>query len=417
MTECSICVETFNKTVHTKCECPHCNYLFCRTCIQTYILTIESYAISCMNCKKNWTLDTLDTYITKSFRNKELKEHREKVLIDRERSLLPATLPEVARFRKIKEHEEQLKKFGEEHRELLRKINAVNDALFSLKYRKVVPEKTTVHFSIHCPVNECKGFIESTSWECGLCKVSVCKKCHECKTDEEHICIEANVETAKLIKKDSKTCPGCATLIFKISGCNQMWCTQCHTTFLWTTGAIVQGNIHNPHYYEWMRTHNRGGHRTFGDVPCGGIISLYQLRNLLKNIPNTEFIFEAHRVLLEINEDELPRYRTDNVNDNQDLRVQFLMDKITEDTFKSTLQKREKKTIRCREIYDVLQMYVFTSVDLFNNLVMNLQTTLTTFEEDTTTIRNFANIQFEKISKRYNCVVPLLRSSFCTTKY
>jgi hypothetical protein len=368
-----------------------------------------------MNCKKNWILDTLDTYITKSFRNKELKEHREKVLIDRERSLLPATIPEVARFKKIKEHEEQLRKYGEEQRELSRKIVDVTNALFSLKYRKA--PQITAHFSIHCPANKCKGFIESTTWECGLCKASVCKKCHECKTDEDHTCIEANVETAKLIKKDSKTCPGCSTLIFKISGCNQMWCTQCHTTFLWTTGAIVQGNIHNPHYYEWMRTHNRGGGpRTVGDVPCGGIISLYQLRSLLKNIPKTEFIFEIHRVLLEIN-DELPRYRTDNVNDNQDLRVQFLMDKITEDDFKSTLQKREKKTIRCREIYDVLQMYVFTSIDLFNNLLMDLQTALSTFEEDTDTLRNFANIQFAKISKRYNCVVPLLTSSFSTTKY
>ena len=122
-------------------------------------------------------------------------------------------------------------------------------------------------------------------------------------------------------------------------------------------------------------------------------------------------------MLLEINEDELPRYRTDNVNDNQDLRVQFLMDKITEDDFKSTLQKREKKSIRCREIYDVLQMYVFTSIDLFNNLLMDLQTALSTFEEDTVTLRNFANIQFAKISKRYNCVVPLLTSSFSTTKY
>jgi hypothetical protein len=152
-----------------------------------------------MNCKKNWTLDTLDTYITKSFRNKELKEHREKVLIDRERSLLPATIPEVARFKKIKEHEEQLRKYGEEHREISRKINDVTDALFSLKYHKA--PKITAHFSIHCPANKCKGFIESTSWECGLCKASVCKKCHECKTDEDHTCIEANVETAKLIKK------------------------------------------------------------------------------------------------------------------------------------------------------------------------------------------------------------------------
>lgn len=412
MTECSICVEVFNKTVHTICVCPHCNYSFCRKCIQTYILTIESYSISCMNCKKNWTVDTIDSYITKTFLNNQLKEHREKFLIDRERSLLPATLPEAYRISELKKHHEQLNVYRKKVREHSMRIYELNNNI------KPIAKTTTVHFTIHCPVENCKGFIESTKWECGLCKAIVCKKCHECKNDDRHECNEANVETATLIKKDSKPCPGCSTLIFKISGCNQMWCTQCHTTFLWTTGAIVDGAIHNPHYYEWMRTHGGTPRRTVGDVQCGGIISLRQLRNILKNSENLEFVYDSHRIVVAIQTECLPYYRTDNVTNNQDLRVQFLLNEITEDQFRSILQKREKKTLRYSEIYDVLQMYLFTNIDLFNNLTIDLIATLATFKDDVNALRDFANVQFEKISKRYNSVVPIIQNNdVVTIKY
>jgi hypothetical protein len=35
-----------------------------------------------------------------------------------------------------------------------------------------------------------------------------------------------------------------------------MWCVKCHTAFCWNTG-IIETQIHNPHYYEWMRSQKR----------------------------------------------------------------------------------------------------------------------------------------------------------------
>ena len=72
-----------------------------------------------------------------------------------------------------------------------------------------------------------------------------------------------------MLAKDSKPCPKCQSLIFKINGCDQMWCTQCHTAFSWKTGKLEK-NIHNPHFYEWQRKNGGGAApRNPGDFECG----------------------------------------------------------------------------------------------------------------------------------------------------
>jgi hypothetical protein len=109
-----------------------------------------------------------------------------------------------------------------------------------------------------CPLNDCKGFLKS-NWACGLCDKTVCSRCF-LEKNSGHECNKDDVETAKLIKKETRECPGCNIRIFKIDGCNQMWCVECHTTFDWVTGNIVTSKTHNPHYYEWLR-------KTQGSVP------------------------------------------------------------------------------------------------------------------------------------------------------
>ena len=66
-----------------------------------------------------------------------------------------------------------------------------------------------------CPIEDCRGFL-STQWNCGTCEAKICCKCNERKT-EDHVCNPDNVQTMELLKKDSKPCPKCQSLIFKIS--------------------------------------------------------------------------------------------------------------------------------------------------------------------------------------------------------
>ena len=133
-----------------------------------------------------------------------------------------------------------------------------------------------------------------------MCDSHVCKKCFEIKEIKEtkcngesksskveynHSCKEESIESFKLIKKETKPCPNCSTRIFKISGCDQMWCTQCHTTFSWITGLEVTGNIHNPHYYEWKKNNvETVDLRNVGEVLCGGIPDLNIISNISRNI-------------------------------------------------------------------------------------------------------------------------------------
>ena len=73
-----------------------------------------------------------------------------------------------------------------------------------------------------CPTEVCKGFMNE-DWFCGLCDRHFCEHCNE-QLGEGHTCDPDAVKTMELLKKDTKPCPKCGTMIQKLSGCAQMWC-------------------------------------------------------------------------------------------------------------------------------------------------------------------------------------------------
>lgn len=402
---CSICCENFNKTSRKATVCGSCNLQCCQACQKHYLLesTVDAH---CMGCRKGFTRDALATMLSKAFVATDYKKHRENILFEREKCLMPATQLEVERDLHIESLKVNLTQIrcarsamkkasldmtvSEEDKTSLRaeiemldkEIQALSGEIWVLNRRVKVEEEVVVAVK-KCPNDECKGFLNK-DWECGLCNTHLCKHCHTVLGEGEHTCKPEDIETAKLLAKETKDCPACGTTIFKISGCDQMWCTQCHTAFSWNTLKIEKGVIHNPHFYEYQRQTNGGlAPRVPGDVPGG---NCQELPHILTALPvwrrtykgdKLNFLMSLHCTINHFRYvvlgDRFGVRPAEAHVENRDLRKKYLRNLMSEDTFKNKIQRREKERMLEMECDQVLEMFVTCVKDLM----------LKSFEEDT----------------------------------
>jgi hypothetical protein len=213
-----------------------------------------------------------------------------------------------------------------------------------------------------CGDPECRGFL-STRWKCGLCEKTTCLDCHEVKVEDEtqiHTCDVDCVATIKLLKTDTRNCPSCQASIFKIDGCDQMWCTMCKTGFSWATGKIEM-KLHNPHYYEWRRQ-NGGLDREPGDVPrcdtpqdiVNRIINYYNMDDTILE----DQIIELCRRCIHISAYNTNPTPPDFEND----RIRYLNNDINAEMFKNNLVRANKAYSKKHEIYAVYELLRFCDV-------------------------------------------------------
>ena len=398
---CNICIEKYNKSSRLEVICDYCDYSVCRKCCETYNLGNQEKA-HCMNCKKEWNRKILVNKFSKKFVDKDYKQHRERCLLESERALLPATQPLVEEIRRKKIIKDEMRKIKDEIRNLTRRYIVLEG---ELRNNNNVEKESRV-FIRHCPNGECNGFL-SNQWKCGLCEMWACSNCHEVKgktRDVEHVCRQENIETAKLIEKETRPCPSCASPIFKIDGCNQIWCTQCHTAFSWTTGKI-ETTVHNPHYYEWLRKSGRENERNPLELQCGREIDNNFVRKLSRMNGDNDAL-DTCRGLIHMRLVEVPRYTGDRLRNNENLRVRFMMKEITEDKFKSLLQKRDKDTNKKHEISNVLGMYLISATDIMYRYIDELKNgkcEFKTYDAELLGLRKYANQCLKDISDVYNC--------------
>jgi len=418
--ECNICCEKFNKINHKKAVCPFCDFDVCRECVQTNLLNSVNDP-KCMNCSRAWSREVLDTACTKVFRDGKFRQHRENILLEREKCFLPEAILEVAKIREIRKIDERVDELKHQIIELSRNIRTLEITKNNIQARPACADKR--EFIRKCPVTDCRGFL-STRWKCEVCENNICKECNEILADN-HTCDPNNVETVKLLKKDTKSCPGCGEMIFKISGCSQMWCPSCHVAFDWVTLRIEKGRIHNPHHYEFMRRNNTLT-REPGDIPCGGLPDYQFVAQKLwprayyrqarqgfppTASPDTVTVANIHQLVSHIDNYEIHRNFRDAPVDTMPLRIKYLMNDITEDQLKSQLQRIEKQREKQRDIRDVLRMFCDVMSDIFRQFVMDaieIQTVIDTYEH----LRGYTKETFETIHKRYNCATPLFTDRY-----
>jgi len=439
--------------------------------VRAYLLTTVELP-HCMKCRARWERDTLMKATLSSYVNGAYKKHRATILFDVEKSRLPEAMGAVQNYLKVPQ-------LTQERTELRKRYQALRSEVIWVKERerlcginlarakvgddfiqpgvKKAPAKV---FKQACPAEGCRGFL-STAWKCGLCASWVCSKCFALKgleKDDGHECNPDDVKSADLIRSKTKNCPSCAVPIEKISGCDQMWCTQCRVAFSWRTGQRVNGIVHNPHFYNWQA--QNGGDNAPpaapGAVVCGGMPTPWALRNALRNhfrsrpseaaggggggggrgqlvAPTkkggdsiTGKIQQLHRqtrhfagwVLADL------RARVNRMTDNRHLRIRFLAGEINKKEFQSQLMRRDKqheKNLAILQIYELMNTVFTESIRDITEVVsqfthVNAQT-MKRFQENMTrceNLRKYANKELTKISVLYSQTVKLLNSSYVT---
>jgi hypothetical protein len=341
---------------------------------------------ACMNkdCQKEWTRKFVVNTFPNSWVSNAWKNMNAKVGVDKETALLPATMGVVAEIKAKDILRARIIENKERQRALVRQQWALQVQLRN--GGDVIAEKS-VSNGRKCPDSDCRGFL-STQWKCGLCEKWACNECHVIKgdtRDADHTCDPDTLATAQLLSKDTKSCPKCSTPIHKIEGCDQMWCTQCHTGFSWRRGTI-ENSIHNPHYYEWQRQNNGGrAPRNAGDFECGRDISgrnvIAFLSRALSKLQNMDFIkkdiLQIIRNTVHLQQVDAQRFRTVNEDINQDARVKYITKEYTDKKFASIIHKNNKATAKKLDIFNVIQLQYQGVTDIVFRMIDVLKPTQT----------------------------------------
>ena len=419
-----------------------------------------------MNCRAPWDRAFLDSKMNRSWLDGDYKRHRQALLLDKERSLLPATQPAVEhevecrkRGALIAELGEKSTVLGDQIRELTKSIDTLSNEsyacrmeLYSEKNPETIKELTEknkalneaeqtlqkqkydvwheqdklwkeshVHhqfikgpkvkkerraFVAACPAAGCRGFL-STAYKCGTCQVHFCSACREPKpSNEEHTCDPALVATIKAILADSKACPACGVSISRVSGCDQMYCTQCDTPFSYSTGAIIKGVIHNPHYFERM-------HAAAANALTAGGCGVWPpppQRSTNPTIARCYRIPVYYQAGLHVQEVVLREELRLEEPDNTDLRVKYLLKDLSETEFSQKLQQRDKVLQFKRDLRGPLELFVITTLEFFQSLDLDPPTEgMALYYRESAyrkSVEDLINAPLQMIANRYGRKVP-----------
>jgi hypothetical protein len=411
-----------------------------------------------MSCSDVWSREFIVDGLCRSFVYGPWKNYKEGLLLETEKARLVEDVENAARVKQRSALRLNKSTIREQIRKLQQQHRRVENALWQIQRierGETVSDKKPREFIQKCPGNNCNGFL-STAWKCKICELVVCSKCHEIKEEpgagggdpEGHTCKQENIDSVKFLKRDTKKCPKCTTRIHKINGCDQMWCTQCHIAFKWSSGAIVtNGIVHNPHFVAYQKELARQGKmptgRAVGDVPCGGLPYYYQFyENVIRRFTPTGHANHRGRrpTSRDRNGDDLwaqlidllrnathlqevivrqMRQEVQNIDNNRDIRIQFILGNIEEKKLSSMVIRRaltkEKKTAMLH-VYELINTIITENVRVIWEGRMLEEDELRKLCEESIKkchrIRIYANEELKKVSVTYGQTVGLLGKDF-----
>jgi hypothetical protein len=402
--DCTICALPLNGSTHKAIAFNCCGLRACKACVRQFLMTDHKMP-RCMNCAVTLKKDFLVEHLNFTWVKQVYTPFHGETLLQLALKRLPAAIPLAEAEQKRSELREQNAKFEIEITKLTRQVTRLRDAQRANEYRirgEDVPprfrnelvEGTGIvadvkkKFTMRCPNGGCNGFL-STAYKCGLCNYDTCSECLVVLKDKTvaHVCVESDKLSAKMIKAETRPCPTCGQRIFKNGGCDQMFCTEplqdgtgvCGTAFSYKTGEIEKGVIHNPHYYELMRLTGNNVPRNIGDVRCGGIPDIRPILRTLDTLiaiktPAVEFrnlAINIHRRMSELTQYTVVdlRRKIRDLSESQDLLVEFILKKITQENLRDMLAKRDADLNKFTAIYDVMEIISMSGIECFRELV------------------------------------------------
>lgn len=416
MGECSICCYAFTQTQRRKITCLLCKESVCIKCFCSYLLMEESEQ-KCMLCNDDLPLEFINLQTAISFQQKYKQKLVNQVIIQEEIKLettqrIIELEREITMLQKrsialgpyvVKNRDDQL--MVEIHTQtrasLIEKSTelahlSMNAGVAPAKEAKEAKDESTGTFQ--CPMDNCNGLV--SRGKCGICETAVCVKCREIKEDD-HECNGETLETIELLMKTTRPCPKCKTRIYKINGCDQMFCTKCHTAFSWRTGKLETQHIHNPHYFEWRRNNANGEiERQPGDNPClERALSTLSRDNQMKYARLTE---EATTIV-----ERIGNQLTENVIDRK--RLRFRKDYLK--SKKSDAKKQWKNKIAKQITTLNMSRDLMMIVDMFTPALQNVIEAGGSTQDVNAKLNDlttYMNSQFKQLCKRHGSKAIIL---------
>lgn len=419
--ECVVCIEKFNKTSRKCVRCPHCQYESCAKCVETFL--IENTIIpKCMSCKREWNMEFLRATLSKSFMDKRYKEHQKGAILSQAESRLgqyqdfaQLQIQEEELKQKVVDAKHKLLEAQRSYRECTNELSDVRSMIYRVERRETTSGERR-EFFMACPQNDCRGKL-STAYKCGMCEHFFCPECHKDKgvdRNSPHECAKEDVDTVRMLQENTRPCPKCHMGIFKTEGCDQMWCVQCHTCFSWRTGRVLNGVVHNPHFFEYQRRlHNGHVPRTPGDVPCGGAPTFQELTRRRRRLPtiseDDHWMIELLRYTNELSDTVMPSvHRKFNSQERHQRQygVQYLRNMISRNKWIDMLYRAAKQEEKYRRYYQVLETLHINLCEYLRHYVNGEQAS--DVKDACDTLFDYANEECAKMKKQYNMQIPTL---------
>ena len=443
--ECVVCCEPFTKQRRKPIRCNACDYVACNNCYKHFLTSDGVSRPKCMNpeCNTEWTMGFLKETFTESFISGELRDHATNILFQQQTAMLAATQPAVERRIEANRLRSEITEIDQQIRQLLIRKRMMHDDFLFLQRGGVHAGADAIGgsgaFQHKCCDSECLGFV-SSAWKCGVCEKFSCTHCHEVKgkTTEEieaHVCDPGNIETVKLLKSDTKPCPGCGTYIHKTEGCDQMFCICCKKLWSWNTGRIEERG-HNPHYIEWMRSRNAGNIvRDPADVQCGREIDWrfnnsvsVAVRALSRRGANAngEKIEKTRNILskwcdsmLHVRHHDIPLFRREAEIDHslEELRISYMMKRTSEPQFRVRVFQIHRNAEVSRQILELVIAMQNAGTDILyrihDTLTDGSKSEITTLAQVETQLLELTELR--KYAVR--CLADIYQTSSKTAKY